>query len=203
MRRMQPAAIAVIALTAMLWASRGNVSEARVERVTFEVLAPAGSRLQTNIDSNPPSAGSPGDWGVIRTKAISVTGCKHVGGILSRFVLITGGADPELIVDSSLNGAQGKLTVYLGGKSSALNKKGLDGAVTGGTGRYRDARGQVTVKDGVTRCGRKGILYSFDLLLKDDAPAPAPTKTVTVTPSPSPTPTFTSAPSPNPSVPIG
>jgi hypothetical protein len=63
--------------------------------------------------------------------------------------------------------ADGNITFEFGGTFADFDAPdGLDGAVTGGTGAYKDARGQVTVADGGTQCGQRVDLITLDLLLQ-------------------------------------
>jgi hypothetical protein len=110
-----------------------------------------------------------GDWNVFRDPQLDPETCEQAGVAQGRFTVIKriGAQDAAFIVDGAAILPAGKLTFYFAGKFADFeSEEGLTGAVTGGTGAYRDARGQLSLTDGGRQCGDRVDLVTVDLLLQ-------------------------------------
>lgn len=103
-----------------------------------------------------------GDWAVNKTPAFDPDTCERVGAIGTRFVAVQFQAKKDAVfglVDGGIVLPEGTLTLYdVGDQSEATG----DLAITGGTGAFKDARGEANVTE--TRlCDKAGVLITADI----------------------------------------
>ncbi len=138
------------------------------ERVTLTFFDANGDDKEKNLDVKPYKEFNAGDGSVIWTKALDPETCEPVGSFDISFQVIRlvgknnawvrfGGA--AVLPDGDINfDAVGTFTDF---------EAGFDGAVTGGSGAYKDATGQITVGETPEKmCDKKGVLITLDMLLE-------------------------------------
>lgn len=142
-------------------------TQAPAERVTLTFFDANGDDKEKNIDVKPIGDFNAGDGAVIWTKALDPETCEKVGSFSISFQVIRlvgqenawvrfGGA--TVLGDGDINfDAVGTFADF---------ETGFDGAVTGGTGAYKDATGEFNVAETETKlCGKRGALITIDMLL--------------------------------------
>lgn len=113
--------------------------------------------------------GEAGDMAVVKDSMFDPETCEKEATILLRFQFVkpAGENDAFFLVDGGLLLSDGKLTISVPGRFSEFeNETGAAGAVTGGTGAYRDATGEFFVVEDQELCGKKGALITADLVLQ-------------------------------------
>jgi hypothetical protein len=138
------------------------------ERVTMTFFDANGDDKEKDIDVKPLKEFNAGDGAVIWTKAFDPETCEEAGSFSISFQVIRlvgknnawvrfGGA--TVLADGDINfDAVGTFTDF---------ETGFAGAVTGGTGAYKDATGEFTVMETPEElCGKKGALITVDMLLE-------------------------------------
>jgi hypothetical protein len=159
----------VMALSVALvgWLSPAT-SQQPPERTTLVFVDPIRTGFEENINEGSKQFG-PGDWSVFRDPELDPDTCNRAAVVQGRFttVKLLGEADAAFVVDGAAILPDGKITFYFAGKFADFESdEGLTGAITGGTGAYRDARGQISLTDGGRQCDRRVDLITVDLLLQ-------------------------------------
>lgn len=139
-------------------------SQVDPQRTTITLFDPQATQHEKEIDEKP-AGFSAGDWGVFREKQLDPETCETAGQVVGRFTFVEsiGKDNGYFMVDGGLLLDDGKLTFQGTGKFSEDTAFNI--AVTGGTGPYKDASGEVTFADNATNCDKKGDLITIDLLL--------------------------------------
>jgi hypothetical protein len=138
------------------------------ERTTLVFVDSLRTGFEKVINEGPPRFG-PGDWNVFRDPQLNPDTCERAGVVQGRFTLIKriGEQNGAFVVDGAALLPDGKITFYFAGEFSDFeSEEGLTGAVTGGTGAYRDVRGQLTLTDGGRQCDQRVDVVTADLLLQ-------------------------------------
>ena len=135
------------------------------ERTTITVFDPNKTDYSKDIDQGKKGF-SAGDWNVSVEKLFDPETCERDGNAIIRFVLVRslGRNDGNFIVDFTHQRADGRITAYSAGRFSQF-EGGFAFPVTGGSGAYRDATGEVSLEEGVEACDKKGSMLTFDLAL--------------------------------------
>lgn len=110
-----------------------------------------------------------GDMVVIKDSMFDTGTCENSATLVARFQVVkrAGRENAFFVFDGGLLLPDGKLTLYLPAKFSEFESEdGAAGAVTGGTGAYRDVTGELRVDEGHAMCDRRGALVTADLLLE-------------------------------------
>jgi hypothetical protein len=168
------AAVAAAAAAATALAGSPAMSQ-EPERTTLTLFDPAKGGFQKFVVANrngfqrlvrrPPDRASAGDWSVFTDPFLDPQTCERVGRNIARSMVIKPlkGGDAVAMFDGGIVLKEGKLTFRLPGRFSEEPAKI---AITGGTGAYKDATGEVTFTPGVKRCDQRGSLAVADLLLR-------------------------------------
>jgi hypothetical protein len=135
------------------------------ERTTLTVFDPNKTEYSKDIDEGRKGF-SPGDWNVSVEKVLDPETCERAGKAIIRFTFVRsiGRNDGNFIVDFTYQRPDGKLTAYSAGRFKQF-EGGFAFPVTGGSGAYKDAGGEVTLEENVEHCDKKGALLTFDLAL--------------------------------------
>ena len=143
-------------------------SQQEPQRTTMQLFDPDQGGFEKQINEQPLTFGA-GDWAVFRDPFLDPETCERVGWNHGRSVVIkplTNG-DAVAMFDGGIVLADGKLAFqFVGTFGESASPEGAKIAVTGGTGAYKDARGEVTFTSGVRLCDRRGSLAVVDLLLQ-------------------------------------
>jgi hypothetical protein len=160
--------VAVATAAGILGSLTPATSQQPPERTTLIFVDSRRTGFEKVINEGAKGFGA-GDWSVFRDPQLDPETCEQAGVVQGRFTAVKriGAQDAALIVDGAVVLPAGKLTFYFAGKFSDFeSEEGLTGAVTGGTGAYRDARGQISLTDGGRQCGEPVDLATVDLLLQ-------------------------------------
>ena len=144
-------------------------SQAPPERTTITLIDVVDTGFEKDIDERPVGRFSAGDWFVFRDPQLDPETCEKVGKVQGQTVIIkpVGRENAAFVLHAVAILADGKITFEFGGTFADFDAPGgLEGVVTGGTGAFKDARGQVTVAGGGTQCERQVDLITLDLLLQ-------------------------------------
>jgi hypothetical protein len=136
-------------------ASQGTQTE------TFTLCEKNNKGFTKSVDEG---KGPSGDWEVSSYPMYNPSTGKRAGTDVGRFTFVRplGQRNGIGIVDATVFLAKGKLTGYAAFKFSSF-RKGAKFAVTGGTGRYRNATGSVTVQP--AKCaGARGSRLVFNIV---------------------------------------
>jgi hypothetical protein len=155
--------VTVSAVTSViLLASLVPASSQQATKKTFTVCERDNSGFSKDIDVGR-NGFSAGDYNVASTPDYRAG--HRVGTDISKVTVVhrIGKQDAKVIIDATLILRGGKITAYGPARFSRFTK-GVGFAVTGGTNRYRKARGVVHVKEG--RCaGKSGIRLTFRVFI--------------------------------------
>ncbi|MGH2747201.1 MAG: hypothetical protein ACRDKB_04695 [Actinomycetota bacterium] len=144
-------------------------SQAPPARTTITLIDAQKTGFEKDIDERPVGEFNAGDWFVTRDPVLDPNTCERVARVQGQGVIVkpVGERNAAFVLHGIALLADGRITFEFGGTFAAFDAPGgLEGAVTGGTGAYKDARGQVSVADGGTQCGQKVDLITLDLLLQ-------------------------------------
>lgn len=143
-------------------------SQTEPERVVLRVFETNRGAHYTDVNEAPRTDwGAEGDWTVGTQKLLHPQECDAIGRNISRFTVARQLAEGQawVIADITTNLSGDRITIYGAFRTQEFSSEaGVDHAVTGGTGQYKDATGEVIVKP-ARRCNQEGALYRFDLLV--------------------------------------
>jgi hypothetical protein len=163
------AAVSVIATAALVTSMlTPATSQQQAQRTTLTFFDPRATDFEKEINEGGRGFGA-GDWAVIKDSLFDPATCEKVATAIARstFIKLIGQRDGYFMFDGGVFLADGKVTIHFPGRFSEFESPGgLTGAVTGGTGAYRDARGDITVTDGGRMCDTRGDLITVDLLMQ-------------------------------------
>ena len=143
------------------------VSQPPEQRTTLTWFDPNKTDFEKSMNIG--GKGFAGDMAVIKDSMFDPETCEKSGILLLRFqaVKAIGDRDGFFLTEGGLLLPDGKLTIALPGRFSEFEAEGgAAGAVTGGTGPYRDVTGEFHVVEGQAMCDRKGALITADLVLE-------------------------------------
>jgi hypothetical protein len=171
MRKMYASAavVALVAVALLAGAFLPATSQVPGERTELQFFDPnKRGTFERFVDVGKRGEG-PGDFGVFKDLQLDPETCEKAGTAIGRFQLIKaiGNRDGYATADIGLLLPDGKITFYFPVQFSEFEAEGgATGAVTGGTGAYKDARGEVTVTERQDMCDERGALITLDLLLQ-------------------------------------
>ncbi len=113
--------------------------------------------------------GFAGDMAVIKDSLFDPETCDKSATLLLRFqaVKAIGNDDGFFLTEGGLLLPDGKVIISLPGRFSEFGSEGGSaGAVTGGTGAYRDVTGEFHVVEDQQMCDRRGALVTADVVLE-------------------------------------
>lgn len=113
--------------------------------------------------------GFAGDMAVIKDSLFDPETCEKSATLLLRFQAVKeiGDRDGFFLTDGGLLLPDGKVTISIPGRFSEFEAEGgAAGAVTGGTGAYRDVTGEFHVAEDQQMCDRRGAVITADVVLE-------------------------------------
>ena len=113
--------------------------------------------------------GFAGDMSVIKDSMFDPETCEKAGTLLLRFQAVKpiGENDGFFMADGQVLLPDGKMAISLAGRFTEFEAEGgAAGAVTGGTGAYRDVTGEFHVVEDQRMCDKRGALITADLVLE-------------------------------------
>ena len=113
--------------------------------------------------------GFAGDMAVIKDSLFDPETCEKAGTLLLRFqgIKAIGENDGFFMAEGQVLLPDGKVAIALAGRFTELDAEtGAMGAVTGGTGAYRDVTGDFNVVEDQQMCDKRGSLISASLVLE-------------------------------------
>jgi hypothetical protein len=136
------------------------------ERRTLTLFDPNKTNYEKFIDEGRQGF-SPGDMILFIDAQFDPHTCERRGSLVGRLVISRVFRQQEnawFTGDFTLSLPDGKITVAAAAKFTEFEQqeRGVF-AVTGGTGAYRDASGEVFIQEDVTLCDRKGSLTTLDI----------------------------------------
>ena len=143
------------------------VSQPPEQRTTLTWFDPNKTDFEKSLNLG--GKGFAGDMAVVKDTMFDPETCEKAGTLLIRFqaVKAIGDRDGFFLTDGGLLLPDGKLTLAIPGKFSEFEAEGgAAGAVTGGTGAYRDVTGEFHVVEDQAMCDRKGAVITADLVLE-------------------------------------
>ena len=140
------------------------VSQQPAERQTLSFFDPN----KTNYDRflNEGKRGiSPGDIIMFIEKQLDPETCENVGRLVGKLQIVKTVGTEDAIYDGGFTMllGDGKITAAAAARFSEFSGTDPVFAVTGGTGAYRDASGDVTFQENVELCEKKGDLVTIDI----------------------------------------
>jgi hypothetical protein len=164
-----PAAVSVIAIAALVTSMlTPATSQPPPQRTTLTFFDPRATDFEKEINEGARGFGA-GDWAVIKDSLFDPATCEKVATAIARFTFIKsiGRRNGYFMFEGGVLLADGKITIHFPAKFSEFESPGgATGAVTGGTGAYKDARGDITVTAGGRMCDTRGDLIVVDLLMQ-------------------------------------
>ena len=141
-------------------------SQAPGQRTTIQFFEPNRTAKEYELDLGRQGF-TPGDGGTSKAPQFDPETCEKNGTVVGQFTYLAPAGKENGFF--SFNGAallpDGKLTFHFVSKFTDL-EEGATGAITGGTGPYKDARGDVTIVEDFEACDKKGALATADLILQ-------------------------------------
>ncbi|MDQ3953388.1 MAG: hypothetical protein M3279_10580 [Actinomycetota bacterium] len=163
--------LAVVALGVCVMLAAGAVmpaiSQPPEQRTTLTWFDPNKTDFEKGMNLG--GKGFAGDMSVIKDSMFDPETCDKVATLLLRFqgVKAAGRNDGFFLADGGLLLPDGKISIYLPGRFSDFEDEGgAAGAVTGGTGAYRDVTGEFHVVEDQQMCDRRGALITADVVLE-------------------------------------
>jgi hypothetical protein len=159
------AIVAVAGVTATVVPATSQVPG---QRTTLTLIDPVREGFEKEINEGSKRFGA-GDWSVFRDAEFDPATCQRAATVQGRFTIVkrVGEQNAAFLVDGAALLPDGKITFYFAGTFADFeSEEGLVGAITGGTGAYRDARGQISLTDGGRQCDKRVDLITVDLLLQ-------------------------------------
>lgn len=144
------------------------ISQPPEQRTTISWFDPRKTDFEKALNFGKKDFG-PGDMAIIKDTLFDPETCERAGTLLLRFQIVryVGENDGFFIDDGGALLPDGKLVFSLPGRFSEFTSEGgAAGAVTGGTGPYRDATGEIVVTEDHEMCDRRGTLITADLVLE-------------------------------------
>lgn len=140
------------------------VSQQPAERQTFTLFDPQATQFEKFINQGKRGI-SPGDVVLFVEKQLDPDTCEKAGKLVGRIQIVKNVGKQNALFQGSftllLSG--GKITAGGAAKFSDFMSTDPIFAVTGGTGTYRDASGEVTLTEDAEMCGEKGSLTTIDV----------------------------------------
>ena len=140
-------------------------SQQSQERITITLFDPDKTTWEKVIDQGRANM-SPGDTILYVDAQLDPDTCERSGTVVGRLAIskLLKQNVAWFIGDFTIDLADGKVVAEAAAKFTEFDQKesGVF-AVTGGTGAYRDASGEVLFQEGVTMCGQEGSLTTIDV----------------------------------------
>lgn len=159
------AALSLVVMTGTLMPA---ISQPPAQRTTLTWFDPGKTDFEKELNLGGKGFKA-GDMVVIKDSMFDTETCEKAGTLVARFqvVKLAGRNDAFFVFDGGLLLPDGKLTIYLPAKFSEFaNEAGAAGAITGGTGAYKDATGELRVDEDHEMCDKRGALITADLVLE-------------------------------------
>ena len=133
---------------------------------TFTFFDPRVTDFEKNIDEGRKGF-SAGDWGVQKDRFFDPETCEKAGDLLGRFTFVkaAGRNDGFFIFNAGLMLPDGKMTMDWYGRFTEFETPSAagGGAITGGTGAYEGAGGEILVQEDQQLCDKRGALVTVEL----------------------------------------
>lgn len=161
--------LAVTTLTVLVLgaAAMPAISQPPEQRTTLSWFDPRKTDFEKGLNLG--GKGFAGDMAVIKDSMFDPETCEKAATLLLRFqaVKAIGDNDGYFLTDGGLLLPDGKLIISIPGKFTEFESEtGAAGAVTGGTGAYRDVTGEIHVVEDQSLCERRGALITADIVLE-------------------------------------
>lgn len=143
------------------------ISQPPAQRTTLSWFDPRKTDFEKGLNLG--GKGFAGDMALIKDTMFDPGTCEKAGTLLLRFqaVKAIGENDGFFIDEGGLLLPDGKMMLALAGKFSEFEAEGgAAGAVTGGTGAYRDVTGEFHVVEDQEMCEKRGALITADVVLE-------------------------------------
>jgi hypothetical protein len=143
------------------------ISQPPAQRTTLTWFDP--NKTDFEKEMNLGGKGFAGDMALIKDTMFDPETCEKAGTLLLRFQAVKpiGENDGFFLDEGGLLLPDGKMILALPGRFSEFESEGGGaGAVTGGTGAYRDVRGEFHVAEDQQMCEKKGALITADVVLE-------------------------------------
>ena len=157
------AATAVVATGALVPAT----SQPPEQRTTLTWFDPNKTDFEKSMNLG--GKGFAGDMSVIKDSMFDPETCEKAGTLLLRFqaVKAIGNDDGFFTADGQVLLPDGKVAISLAGRFTEFEAEGgAAGAVTGGTGAYRDVTGEFHVVEDQRMCEKRGAVITADVVLE-------------------------------------
>ena len=140
------------------------VSQQPAQRQTLTFFDPAKTNYERFINQGKRGI-SPGDLIMIIENQLDPETCEKVGRLVGRIQVIKVVGEEDAIFDGSFTVLlpDGKITGSGVARFREFTSTEPVFAVTGGTGAYRDASGEVSFEENVSLCDKKGDLVTIDI----------------------------------------
>lgn len=139
-------------------------SQQPAERRTITLFDPAKTNYERFLNEGKQGL-SPGDTVLFVENQLDTETCERAGQLVGNIMItkILKGENALFEGSFTLLLPDGKITAGGVARFSEFMNTEPIFAVTGGTGAYRDASGEVTIQEGVELCGKAGDLTTIDL----------------------------------------
>jgi hypothetical protein len=144
------------------------ISQPPAQRVTMTWFDPNKTDFEKELNFGSKEFG-PGDMGLVKDSMFDPETCEKAGTLLLRFQFVKpiGRNDGFFLDEGGLVLPDGKLAFALFGRFTEFESEtGAAAAVTGGTGAYKDATGELLISEDHEMCDKKGALVTADLVLE-------------------------------------
>ena len=167
MRKLAVLALAVVALSVVVMFGTAGpvVSQQPAERQTITMFDPKATTFDKFLNEGKRGI-SPGDTILFIENQLDPETCERMGQLVGRIQVVKSVGTRDALYDGqfSVNLDSGKIVAAAAAKFSEFEGGEPVFAVTGGTGTYKDASGEVTFgPEKVDLCGTRGDLVTIDI----------------------------------------
>lgn len=165
MRRYVVMAVAMAVVVGVLGTVGPVSSQSPGQRTTLTFFDTRATDWEKDIDLGR-KGDSPGDMNLFVDRLFDPETCEKAGNVLGRFQIskFVGKRDAWFVIDVTWRLPDGSLQTQHGGRFTDFMEPGTAVfPVTGGTGAYKDATGQLVLEEDVELCEKTGTRFTFDL----------------------------------------
>lgn len=156
-----------VSVVAVVGTAIPAISQPPEQRTTLTWFDPNKTDFEKGMNLG--GKGFAGDMAVIKDSLFDPETCEKSATLLLRFQAVKeiGDRDGFFLTDGGLLLPDGKVTISIPGRFSEFEAEGgAAGAVTGGTGAYRDVTGEFHVAEDQQMCDRRGAVITADVVLE-------------------------------------
>ena len=158
------ALVAAVSAVVLVGGAAPVVSQQPAERQTITLFDSPPEEFDNFVNEGPRGLSS-GDTILFVEKQLDPETCERAGRLVGRLQIVkrVGKQDAMYTGEFTMLLAGGKITAAGAARFTDFERTDPIFAVTGGTGIYKDASGEVTIAEDQERCGKTGSITTIDI----------------------------------------